>query len=279
VKIAPDGSRFEWGSYLGGSGDDGGTPSVRVNTAGTIVYYLMHTQSDDLATSTGAVQPARGGGVDLFLARFSADGSSLVASTYFGGNQVDFSETHGLAIDAADNAVLGLSTRSTDLATTAGAFQPAYAGGGGSGTGGGTNYPGDGYVAVLSPDFTMILGATYLGGRVGEGIEGVGTDAAGNVYVGGSSFSDDYPVSDDARQPTLSGGADMFVSVVSRDATTLVYSSYVGGGADDFARCLTHRDGTTALVGESWSTDFPTTAGATMEMRARMKDGALAVLR
>src|SRR6185369_3493819 len=107
AKIAANGASVVWASYFGGSGDDGGTPSIRVDSAGR-VYYLTHTKSSDAPTTANAFKRTFSGGTgtDLMLAKISSDGSQLLYSTYFGGSGADFTETHGLAIDAAGNAYL-----------------------------------------------------------------------------------------------------------------------------------------------------------------------------
>lgn len=252
AKISNDGSRVIWATYFGGSGTEASTPSIAVDPEGRPIL-LSFTNSADLPTTPGAYSRRFGGVWDMFIAKFTADGSNLVYATYYGGSDTEFTETHGLAVDGAGNVIIAATTKSADLPTTAGAYQRTYGGSGGAG-----NYPGDGFVAKLSADGSALLAATYLGGSSGEGLEGVATDSSGNVYVSGATYSEDFPATEDALQKRHRGKADAFVAQFSPDLTRLLYSSYVGGTGVDFARALAvHADGRFYFGGESSSRDWP----------------------
>lgn len=258
ANITSDGSRVLWASYAGGSEDDMFTASIRVDHSG-YVYVLGSTTSSDIITTPNALQRHLIGAVDLQLVKFKPGGSDVVYSTYLGGNGEDFTETHELAVDNNGNAYLASITSSTDFPTTPGSFQPTYQGTGGSGTGVGTNYPGDGFIAKISADGTSILAATYLGGNLGDGIEGVSLDAQGNVYVSGATFSTNFPVTPDAYQKTAGGKGDLFVAVLSNDLSHLIYGSYLGGSAVDFGRTsIVSPDGWFAVAGHADSGNWPT---------------------
>ncbi len=257
VKISADGSSVVYASYFGGSGEDGGTPSIRVDNLGD-AFFLIFTKSDDLPVTANAVQPTYGGGTDMGLARISADGSSLIYCTYFGGSGSEFSETHGLAIDKKDNAYLAITTQSSSLQTTAGVIQPTYGGSGGAGTGQNTNYTGDGFLAKISSDGTQLLASTFLGGRFGEGIEGVAVNTQGFVFVSGATFSDNFPITLEAFQSSNRGKADFFAVVLSDDFRTRFYSSYIGGAEDDFGRAVAMDSfGNFYVAGMTHSSDWP----------------------
>ncbi|MEI2422313.1 hypothetical protein V6O07_18680, partial [Arthrospira platensis SPKY2] len=80
-------------------------------------------------------------GVDLFVARFNANATALLGSTYVGGTNTDGVNTSALsynygdafrgeiALDPDENPVVVTSTASTNIATTSGAPQPTYGGG------------------------------------------------------------------------------------------------------------------------------------------------------
>jgi hypothetical protein len=170
-----------------------------------------------------------------------------------GGSGNEFTETHGLALDSAGNAYVGATTLSADFPTTAGAFQRTY-----GGAGGGGNYPGDGFVAKISPSGKLVA-STFLGGKSGEGIEGIGLDAQGDVYVSGATFSTNFPVTHGAFQASLKGTADLFGSKLSADLGTLLYSTYLGGSGEDYGRTAwADRAGNFYIAGEVRSTNFPT---------------------
>ncbi len=261
AKLSADGTRAIWATYLGGSGFDMGTPSIRVDFFGH-VYVLGTTDSPNFPTTGGAFDRTFNGHLDMHLVKISAAGNQLLFGTYFGGSDVEFSETHGLALDPQGSAYVAATTRSMDLPTTPGAFQRIFGGIGGPGQGAGTNYPGDGFIAKFSATSGQLVAATYLGGSDGEGLEGVGVAEDGTVFVGGSTFSNDFPVSADAAQPGNHGSADLIAVKLSSDLRTMLYGTYFGGSGTDFGRSeALDASGNTIVVGHSQSHDFPVMIG------------------
>lgn len=268
VKLAPDGSKVLWGTFIGAAGNDGGACSIRVGADGS-AYLLGHAFTNDLPVTEGALQQSLSGEKDMFLARVAPDGASLVFLTYFGGESGDNTETHGLALGADGSAYIAASTMSKRL--PAKGVTPKVRGPqmehGGLGrdrsTGKGTNYPGDGFVARISPDGRELLGFSFFGGSLGEGIEGVDVDEDGNLWVSGATYSRDLPVTADALQPEFGGEADGFVACFSPDLSKLLWATHVGGPSHDFARGLAARPGGGAVVaGVGYGPDFPLTENA-----------------
>lgn len=231
AKLAGDGSRVLWTRLIGGSRNDGGTPSVRVDRDGSIVV-LMFTGSDDLPVTRGAFDSSYGGEGDLFVARLEPDGSALRFLTYLGGSEVEFTETHGLALDADGSVVVAAVTRSPDFPTTEGALQPVYGGTGGRNQGARTNYSGDGFVARLAPDGTKLLASTFLGGEAGDGIEGVALNDSA-IAVSGATFSRDMP-----GAPGGWGRSDWFVVRLAPRLDRLLSGARFGGAGHDWGRAM-----------------------------------------
>src|SRR5205807_2101657 len=127
--------------------------------------------------------------------------------------------------------------------TTPGAFQPV---------GGDGYHSSSAFVTKVNPSGSALVYSTYLGG-IGFG-SGIAVDADGNAYVtGGGSV----PTSAGAFQPT--GGA-AFVSTLDPSGTGLVYSTYLGGRADDRGnRIAVDAAGNAYVSGVTQSTNFPTT--------------------
>jgi uncharacterized protein (TIGR03437 family) len=256
AKIAGDGSRVMWASYIGGGGEEGGgQPSVRVDSAGN-AYYLTLTSSTDASTTPTAYRRRLAGGSDFYLTKWSGDGSLLFA-TYIGGSSDELYETHNLALDSHGNAYIGATTLSADFPTTPGAFDQTHNGNGGSGTGSRTNYPGDGVIAKISSDGSRLLASTFLGGRFGEAIEGLAVDPEGYVHVTGGTFSDNFPVSPGSYQRTRTGTVNSFYAQVSPDLSTLIYSTYIGGGQDAGRTLAVDDTGAAYFGGEADAGGFP----------------------
>jgi photosystem II stability/assembly factor-like uncharacterized protein len=253
TKVSADGSSLVYSSYLGGSGtyDSGDAGAgIAVDGAGN-AYLTGYTSSTDFPTAN-AFQPTTGapGENTAFITKVSADGASLVYSSYLGGSLSDSGA--GIAVDAAGNAYLTGATMSTDFPTV-NAFQPTNAGGI-------NGY--NAFVTKVSADGSSLVYSSYLGGSSGSDRgNSIAVDGAGNAYLTGVTGSTDFPTAN-AFQPIKGGtihNANAFVTKVSADGSSLVYSSYLGGsGADVGNGIAVDAAGNAYLTGSTASTDFPT---------------------
>ncbi len=245
IKVSNDGSKVLWATWLGGSGDENNAASVRVGRDGK-VYVASSTSSADFPTTPGAHDRTYNGGTDYFVACLTPDGSDLVYATFLGGSGGEFLSTHNLAIDDQGNAYVALQTSSTDYPVTRGVFQKSH---------GGANT--DCAVTKLSPTGTR-LASTYLGGRGTENADGVYVDSEGNVFVTGDTQSTDFPVTTNAFQAQNRGGGEAFVVLLSADFSQLLYSTYLGGPANDNGRSgFLGRDGSLYVTGSSDGGGWP----------------------
>jgi beta-propeller repeat-containing protein len=126
TKINRNGSALLYSTYLGGTGVEEGE-GVAVDSRNNI-YVTGWTRSDDFPT-LDAVQPIPDSPDtpdNGFAAKLKADGSSLIYSTYLGGN--DYDQGDRIAVDARGNAYVFGFTGSDDLPTTPGTAQKEYRG-------------------------------------------------------------------------------------------------------------------------------------------------------
>ena len=104
-----------YSTYLGGSADDYGF-GIAVNSSGN-AYITGYTNSPNFPVTPGAVQTAYGGGQgDAYVTGFSADGTQLTFSTFFGGSGQD--EGFQTAVDSLGNVYLAAGSASTDVKLT-----------------------------------------------------------------------------------------------------------------------------------------------------------------
>ncbi len=261
-----------WSTYLGGSGDDYGN-GIAVDTTGN-VYVTGETYSSNFPATAGAFDTAyNGGSYDVFVAKLDANGSGLVYTTYLGGSGDDYG--YRLAVDTAGNAYVTGTTSSSNFPTTTGAFDTTYSGNS------------DVFVVKLNASGSGLVYATYLGGTSSEcdpspydsydpyswahiDSFGIAIDVAGNAYVTGWTKSSDFPTTTGAFDTTYNGGADTypvggdaFVAKLNASGSGLVYSTYLGGTGDDRGIGIAvDATGNAYVTGETYSSNFPTTAGA-----------------
>lgn len=123
TKINSSGSAMVFSTYLGGSGDEGGNGIALDKKNRPVVAGF--TSSMDLNVVNGA-QVSLGGSTDAFVAKFNAEASALVHSTYWGGGADD--NAAGIALDPFETATIAGTTSSFNFPVTAGAFQTTYGG-------------------------------------------------------------------------------------------------------------------------------------------------------
>ncbi|RKY21444.1 MAG: hypothetical protein DRQ55_04265 [Planctomycetota bacterium] len=242
ARLHPDGS-LNWSTLLGGSGHDEAT-ALALDADGTLTVAGM-TFSNDFPTSAGAFDESFNSLAltnDGWVARLSSDGAALAWSTYLGGSLRD--ELCALALDALGRPVVAGLTGSSDLPTTPGAFDTSFNGGGSTET--------DALVARLSADGSDLEWCTYLGSVERVEAQALALSALGEVLVAGETHGSDFPVTPDAPQPVYGGGAcDGFVTRLASDGGSLVWSSFLGGAADDRLEALALSSGEQATVAGS----------------------------
>jgi hypothetical protein len=247
TKLNAAGSALVYSTYLGGNGQviPDYVYNVAVDSLGN-AYVVGDTGSTNFPT-VNAIQPSKPGSSSGFVAEIDATGSSLVFSTYLGGSRSGGASV--VALDKTGAIYVGGPTSSPDFPITADALQPTFHG---------PNSTFEGYLTRLSPGGTSIEYSTFFGGSDVEFLESVKFDSAGNIYLGGVTYSTDFPTVN-AFQSTLNGGQDAFVAKIDAASMTLDYSTYLGG--DKYtasARLAVDSAGNAIVVGSTSSTNFPT---------------------
>lgn len=241
-----------YSTFLGGSGSDGAY-GVAIDASGAT--YLAGTTAStdfpDAAFPTGACVPtlnAQGMPTcyHAFVTKLNAAGSAIVYSTYLGGNGIDFANE--IAIDSAGEAFVTGTTSSTNF-PTASPFQAASGGGN------------DGFVTKLNATGSALLYSTYLGGSAYDRAESIAVDGAGEAFVTGSTLSKNFPTASAFQNTNLAASGTAFVSKLNAAGSSLLYSTYLGGTAEDTANSIAiDSAGEAFVVGQTSSSNFPTLA-------------------
>lgn len=250
AKLNPNGSRLLYTTYIGGSAEDI-AHGIAVDSSGN-AYVTGVTRSQDFPTTRGAVQErfVTGAIQNAFVARFNASGA-LAYSTYLGGSGSDVGQ--GIAIDANGDAYVTGYTASSNFPTTSGALQKAL------------NGLQNAFVAKLNASGSALSYSTFLGGNDYDFGFGIAVDKSGDAYVTGTTWgisTNTFPTTSNAYQTAYAGLGDAFVSKLSADGSSLVYSTLLGGSGYDGGRGIAvDSSGKAYVTGFTQSNAFPTTAG------------------
>jgi len=230
--------------------------------------------------TTGAFQQTFNGGVtnqtyqylgfDIVASKFDATGSSLLFSTYLGGS--DNEQPASIIVDNGDNLIIYGRSYSTDFPVLAGSYDVSLNGGS------------DIIVTKFNATGTALLGSTFVGGSADDGVNYSGQenvlgslkhnyaddgrgdvilDNANNIYIASCTQSTNFPVTAGCAQSSNKGMQDGCVFKLNATLSSLLWSSYLGGTANDAAYNLAiDRANSVYVTGGTESTDFPTSAGA-----------------
>ena len=260
TKLNAAGSALMYSSYLGGATGCETATGIALDPAGN-AYLVGFTNSTDFPKSHFAVQPANAGGEDAFVTKINAAGSSVVYSTYLGGDRDD--RGWAVAVDGAGEAFVTGETKSFNVANCVPSSgfptkTPVQA------AGAGPCGRRDGFVTKLNSAGAALVFSTYLGGAGDDWGYAIAVDAAGEAFVTGTTESTNFPVFA-AFQPSFRGTRDAFVTKFSAAGTALVYSTYLGGsGADGGVGIAVSPPGNAFVTGYTGSGDFPTVPGVTV---------------
>ncbi len=267
---------LSYSTYLGGSSIDAAN-GIAIAPDGT-AFVAGGTFSTNFPTAH-PLQANDGGFKDFpqdaFVAKISADGTTLLYSTYLGGKNEDVA--NGIAVDAAGEAFVAGTTLSPDFPVTPGSFDVAC--GGDDECGATYNLQGaivsNGFISKLNIAGSGLVYSTYLGGYEDDQVFGIALDGNSNAYVTGQTGPEavinvptppvvpppTFPITANAYQATLGGFTDTFVTRISATGASLIYSSYLGGNAEDTGLGIAaDSSGDAFVTGLTYSTNFPLSA-------------------
>lgn len=271
-----------YSTYLGGSNIDSAN-AIAVASDNT-AFITGGTFSVDFPV-VHPLQPDHGGPddsyQDAFVAKLSADGSTLLYSTYLGGKFEDVG--NGIAVDSFGNAYVTGTTESPDFPVPS--IIPTFnALCGGDGKCGASWNPGglivpNAFVAKLNPAGSSLLYSGFLGYYEDVFGQAIAVDANQLAYVTGqvgpnitptvmitppNTPPPPFPITATAAQPVFGGGvSDAFVTVISSSGSSIIYSTYLGGAGEDTGYGIAVDKNADAYVtGLTYSSNLPVSASA-----------------
>ncbi len=288
-KYAADGTTMLWATYLGGGDGTQGTETAHsmICDEQDNLYVYGATSSTDFPIQGGYQSGHAGGvansnflyngvyftsqGTDIYIAKLSANGHNLLASTYFGGSAndgINYKVTSGIynsaalydslttnygdqfrgeiMLDPAGNCLVASCTRSTNFPVQS-PFQPAIAGGQ------------DGVIFKLTNDLSTLVWSSYFGGTNNDACYSVKVDSSNNIVFCGGTSSTDLFTTGGAWQPAYGGGkTDGFVTKLDPTGASVTASSFLGMSQYDQAFFVEiDRNDNVFLVGQSTGGTFP----------------------
>jgi gliding motility-associated-like protein len=265
-------------------------------TGGTLYgnSYPTPSAAFNITSNFTGVSSAAYGITDVFITKYSADGTTLIWTSFIGGgdNNQGTETVHSLICDTLNNIYLYGATSSIDFPIQNG-YQPNHAGGIANSNYyyNGVYYTNQGtdiYVAKLSADGTNLLGSTYVGGSSNDGVNysissgiynsvaaydsltsnygdqfrgEIMLDSMNNILIASSSRSIDFPTLN-GFQMANAGQQDGVVFKLSADFSLMLWSSYYGGSENDATYSVKIDSSYNILIaGGTSSSDLPSTIG------------------
>jgi hypothetical protein len=242
-----------YSTFLGGQTGANSGNAIALDKAGNM-YIAGTTASSDFPVTDSAYAGVIYGPSDAFLTELSLYSSTIIYSSYLGGENDD--DGRGVAVAANGQVYVAITTDSNMFPLAGPSYNPNNSGG----------YD----VAIALFDVTQsglasLVYSSYLGGSSNDVVRGVALDPQGNLLITGYTLSRDFPVTPDAAQHAYGGNGDVFVAAVNAmtPATFLRYSTFLGGSDGDVAYAVaSDPSGNIYVTGYTLSPDFPITSNA-----------------
>jgi len=226
-KFSSDGSNLLYATFLGGSGNEQ-PHSMTVNSSGEL-YVMGTTTSTDFPVSSNAFDTSHNGQYDIFIARFSSNGSSLLSSTYFGGSKDDgingktnisyAGQSNPLPYNYADNFRSEIICDALSNVYVATCTHSSHTQGYPVLNGSQLTYGGgdqDGAYFKMNPTLTNLAFSSYLGGNGADALYGLTLNWLNELYLVGGTTSPNLPTTFNNYR----GGIDIIVGRYSSGTGT-----------------------------------------------------------
>ncbi len=246
-------------TYIGGAGLED-FPALDLDDSDH-VFISGVTSHDSYPTIEGSYRTYIAGSSEYFISKLESDLSTLIASTFIGGQ---YQERHlGMMIAPSGEVVLVGTTASPDYPTTANAFDTTF-----NGLPPYSEYNNDAVVSKFDNGLTTLLASTFIGAEDYEGGIIIAIDTSGSIFFGGHTTSADYPTTPGAFDEGHNGINEFFITKMSYDLTAMEASTFLTpdeSGPDGFIfinDLIIDMRNRLIMVGAAWDTCLYTTENA-----------------
>jgi hypothetical protein len=264
------------GSYQGGNSD---AFVARLSPSGELLT-LAHIGDDGSDQASGIALDPQGNayiagsssaqfGPVVMIWKIAASGDKVLYDGYFGEAERGFdrgTSASAIAVDAKGQAYIVGTTNTPAFPVVNGLFTQC---GDFERTGGECDYR-DAFLSVINAEGTNIIYSTYLGGTISEEATGVALDKDANIYITGTTFSDNFPVQNASQGQKVGPDnfADGFLTKLSPQGDALLFSTYYAGDKwDEPASVVVDGAGNAYIAGLTSSNDLPVPGAIQGEIR------------
>ena len=259
LKLNANGSALSYSTYLGGNrtniNNDSGNEygyDIAIDAIGN-AYITGCTSSINFPITSNAYDVSFNGYLDVFVAKFNPNGSTLLYSTFIGGNKSDIG--YDIAMDLENNVFVTGITNSPVFPTTQGVVDTSL----------NDNYS-DCFIFKLNLTNSKLIYSTYIGGNSSDLAFGIDLDSKGNAYITGITGSIDFPTTPGALNNSYVYNIsyqEAFVLKLNANGSSIIYSTYLGGNSYDHAwDIIIDNKGNAYITGITYSPNFPVTSNA-----------------
>jgi hypothetical protein len=222
--LQSDGKSLLYSSYFGGQFND--VSESIVSDKSGFIYITGKTDGPKEFPIKNAFQNVFGGGTsDGFITKFSSDLSSIIYSSFLGGELDDY--PNALTVNDSGSVFVVGQTQSRKFPVTPFTVSNVFAGG-----------IFDSFITRISNDGSSISYSALIGGSGDDIATSIITDIFDNAYVVGNSNSANFPITVIAADTSYNGKTDAYCYKLSPNGGRFLFSSFIGGTNDEYARSV-----------------------------------------